>query len=293
MKLTEIWIYPIKSCQGINLSSAEVTPKGLRDIQQPTSYDRPSCAIFSDRNFMLVDLQGNFLTQRQYPQLATIKVTIQDNSLILESENLTITPYQHHPQDYNSEIKVKIWRDNTIAIDQGDQAANWFQSALQIEQPCRLVKQSNKYLRAIDPQYSTAKNQPVSFADGYPFLLTNTASLAELNQRLEAKYPQQNQQIMMNRFRPNLVIETNESFIEDRWQKISLGEVKFKLVKPCSRCLITTTDQKTGSRNSLQEPLATLSDFRQIPRQGIMFGQNLIALNQGKIELNDSVIIEQ
>ncbi len=311
MKLTEIWIYPIKSCQGISLSSAELTAKGLTDSQQPAFDDQiPSAtfsdlalpaafgdrakhATFSDRNFMLVDSQGNFLTQRQYPQLATIKVSINGNNLILKSEDSTINPYEFCPRDNNSEMKVKVWRDHTIAIDQGDEVAKWFQSALNLDQSCRLVKQSENHIRAIDPKYSTKANQPVSFADGFPFLLTNTASVEELNRRLEEKYPQQNQQITMNRFRPNLVIETNEAFIEDTWQEISLGKIKFRLVKPCSRCLITTTDQKTGDRNSFKEPLATLSSFRTIPQQGIMFGQNLIALNHGIINVGDLVEIEK
>lgn len=282
MKLTEIWIYPIKSCQGISLTSALVTNKGLKDAENPTFYDR---------NFMIVDQGGNFLTQREYPQMARIKVTINGENLILTKINSDLADFQLSPNNNKAQKKVKVWRDNTVAIDQGDEVANWLKSALELKKPCRLVKQSDEHIRAIDSRYSINKNQPVSFADGYPFLLTNTASLAQLNQYLEDKYPQQNQQVNMVRFRANLVLETNQPFAEDNWQEITVEKVKFKLVKPCTRCIITTTNQQTGERNKLKEPLATLSTFRQIPKQGVMFGQNLIALNEGIISLNSSVNI--
>ncbi len=280
MKLTEICIYPIKSCQGIKLTSAQVTAKGLKDSINPAFYDR---------NFMLVDEKGQFLTQRQYPLMARIKVLIKNETLIITKVDTSIQPFQLLVNNNKPKKKVTIWGDKILGIDQGDEVAKWFQDALNLTHTCRLIRQSDHHIRAIDSRYSFKKNQPVSLADGYPFLLTNTASLSELNNRLKIKYPQQNQQITMDRFRPNLVIESDKPFIEDSWQEIKINSVKFSLVKACSRCLITTTDQKTGIQNSLKEPLNTLSNFRQIPKQGIMFGQNLIAYNEGVINLNDSV----
>ena len=280
MKLTNLFIYPIKSCQGISLEKAYITPKGLTDYHQQEIYDR---------QFMLVDKKGKFLTQREYPQMATVKVEIKENKLYLSSLKNNISDFELIPNnDNNSNIKVKIWRDQTIAIDQGDEVAKWFQEALRIDIDCRLVKQSDQHIRPINPRYSTQKNQPVSFADGYPLLLTNTASLDDLKLRLDAKYPHKQIAVPMNRFRPNVVVETDQPFIEDTWKKVKIGKNEFAVVKPCSRCVITTTDQDTGVPNELKEPLLTLSSFRNTP-QGIMFGQNMIPLNQDILNIGDTL----
>lgn len=278
MQLINLFIYPIKSCQGISLTKAHITKQGLTDYHQAEIYDR---------QFMLVDQKGQFITQREYPQMATIKVEIKDNKLYLSSLKNNLSDFELIPNnDQNNSIQVKIWRDQTIAIDQGDAVAKWFQEALKIDINCHLVKQSDEYIRPINPRYSTQKNQPVSFADGYPLLLTNTASLDELQRRLNSKYPHQKITVSMNCFRPNIVVETKQPFIEDTWKKIKIGQAQFAVVKPCSRCIITTTDQSTGIRNQLKEPLLTLSSFRNTS-QGIMFGQNLIPLNQESLNIGD------
>ncbi|MEB3312394.1 MAG: MOSC N-terminal beta barrel domain-containing protein [Snowella sp.] len=275
MKVAGIFIYPIKSCRGIALEQTEVSPKGL----------------VCDREWMLVDQAGNFLTQRQYPQLATIQVEIQGQSLRLST--IHSNPFILEPQLGGDEKTVQVWRDRVVAIDQGDEVAKWFQQALNLpaEQKIRLVRQSPQHIRPIDKNYTNNQELPVSFSDGFPILLTATASLADLNQRLEAIYPNQSQTVPMNRFRPNLVIETEEPFIESSWQEIQINNLKFALVKPCSRCVVTTTDQFSGDRNLLQEPLKTLSTFRQIPQQGIMFGENVIPLTPGWIKMGDNMTV--
>jgi uncharacterized protein YcbX len=276
-----LYIYPIKSCQGIEVKSARVTEKSLCLVDSNFGCFQPKCT-FGDRSFMLVDENGNFLTQRQYPQLANIKVNIEESKLILSNENDDINPFELTIKEENQERKVIVWQDKTIAIDQGEEVAKWFKSALKLETNCYLVRQSERYIRPINNKYSLKKNQSVSFADGFPFLLTNTASLADLNHRLKGQYPNDNLQVSMERFRPNIVIKTDTPFIEDTWQEIEIDGIKFKLVKPCSRCIITTTDQKTGERNPKKEPLLTLGSFRQT-KEGIMFGQNMIALSEGII----------
>jgi uncharacterized protein YcbX len=281
MEVKQLYIYPIKSCQGISLDQGVVTPKGF----------------LGDRQFMLVDAQGNFLTQRQYPLLATIQVKISDDSLILNCTNSlrgkANNSFRFQPTLEGKQLKVKIWSDRTMGIDQGNDVANWFQNALQLplNAKCRLVRQSDQYPRAIDAKYRTKSDQKVSFADGYPFLLTNTASLSELNRRLQEKYPEQNQQVPMNRFRPNIVMETNEPFIEGTWETLKIGKVIFRIVKPCSRCIVTTTNQTNGERNRLNEPLATLSDFRQVKNQGILFGENMLPETLDTIKIGDLVEI--
>jgi uncharacterized protein YcbX len=264
MQVTDLYIYPIKSCRGIALDQATVRAKGL----------------LWDREYMLVDTRGNFLSQRQYPQLATVGVAIQDHSLILTQENKS---FILHPQDKGYRSAVLIWRDRTWGIDQGDTVASWFSEILR--QPCRLVRQAPEVIRPVDPRYAPNTSTPVSFADGYPLLLTGEGSLAQLNRRLAEKG---NSAVPMDRFRPNVVVDTTTPFIEDEWQKIEVGEVKFWVVKPCSRCLVPTTDQNTGERNPEQEPLKTLQSFRRSPL-GVLFGQNLIPESLGIIRRGDTV----
>lgn len=274
MTVTEIFIYPIKSCQGISLTQAEVTPKGFA----------------GDREFMLVDHRNKFITQRQYPQLATIKVEISGNHLIISQPNSNLPPFQLEPTLIGKKIPVEVWRDHTIAIDQGDEIAHWFHQALDLkaDKTCRLVRQSPEYDRKIEARFGVKPSDRVSFADGYPYLLTASASLTELNQRIQ-EFPEPIPPINMSRFRPNIVIATEEPFTESDWQLIQIGEVRFALVKPCSRCIITTVDQTTGTKDQFREPLKTLSTFRQFTNEGVLFGENMIPRSQGWIRIGDQI----
>ncbi len=274
MKITGIFIHPIKSCQRLALKQAEVTSKGF----------------VWDREFMLVDKNRKFMTQRQDPELATIQVKLTEERLILSVKSNIIDPFILTPDLTGNSLEVNIWRDQTIAIDQGNEVAQWFQTALQLpsDKTCRLVRQSPENPRWVNSDYAVQKSDQVSFADGYPFLLTNTASLMDLNQRIRANYSNNKLEIPMIRFRPNLVVETDQPFVEDHWKKLQIGEIQFTVVKPCDRCSITTTDQSTGERDQFTEPLKTLSTFRRQPG-GLMFGQNLIPQNTGVIRINDAV----
>ncbi len=273
MQVSGLFLYPIKSCRGIALEQVTVTPKGF-------AYDR---------EFMLVDGQGKFLTQRQYPRLATIQVSLHPTHLQLAARNynqftlpLTLT---------GIEKPVTVWRDRAIALDQGDQVAEWFQGVLGLDQSVRLVRQSPDHPRLVDPNFRPRPDNTVSFADGFPILVTNTASLADLNQRIQAN---QGQPVGMDRFRPNLVIDTDQPFAESDWKGLQIAQVTLDLVKPCSRCIVITTDQHTGDRlagSGLAEPLATLSQFRNIPSQGILFGENAVPQALGEITIGDRVTV--
>lgn len=269
MIVQNLFIYPIKSCGGIEVNQVSVEAKGF----------------YGDREFMLVDYQGKFITQRQAPKLAIVEARFQNNLLELRAENTKAISFE--PTFNGRDIEVEIWRDRTVGIDQGDEVAHWFQSALGLN-GCRLVRQSPKYIRTIDPFYAESEDKPVSFADGYPCLLVGTASLMQLNEKLIAAYGDESIAINMNRFRPNLVVETTEPFVEDNWKQLKIGGLRFANVKPCSRCIITTTDQVTGERNHLQEPLKTLVSFRHF-QGGVMFGENLIPLNTGEIRVGDII----
>ncbi|MBE9166742.1 MOSC N-terminal beta barrel domain-containing protein [Pleurocapsales cyanobacterium LEGE 06147] len=277
MIVSQLWIYPIKSCQGIKLQQAQVTPKGF----------------LWDREFMLVNAKGKFLTQRQYPHLAKVKVQIADERVSLSVQDDSVEPLTFTSTLIGKAIEVEIWHDFITAIDQGDEVAQWFHSLLALDshQKCRLVRQSPQHLRLIKHQFSFKNEEIVSFADSFPFLLTATASLSELNRRIGEIYQKEAQTVPMNQFRPNIVVETEQPFIEGNWRAIEIGTVQFTVVKPCSRCIIITTDQQTGERNQLREPLRTLETFRQFGDRGVMFGENMTPRNTGIVRVGEPLKI--
>jgi uncharacterized protein len=276
MIVSELCVYPLKSGQGIKLQQAQIAPQGF----------------LWDREFMLVSGNGKFITQRQFPQLAKVQIEIpqQDvGNITLKLADDSIPPITFSLILNGALIEVEIWRDRLFAIDQGDEVAQWFHQLLNLpgDKICRLVKQSPDYLRLLSKKYPQDDDRPLSFADNSPVMLTATASLAELNQRIIEIHQQQSQAIPMSRFRPNVVIETITPFMEDHWKLIQIGEIQFKMAKPCSRCIITTIDQTQGEKNRLKEPLNTLETFRQLSEQGVMFGVNMIPQNEGIIRVGD------
>ena len=277
MIVSELCIYPIKSCQGIKLQTAAVTAKGLR----------------WDREMMIVSHKGKFLTQRQFPQLAKVKVALSDEHISLSTVDDSLEPIDFTPTLEGVTKEVEIWRDNTTAVDQGDLVANWFQRLLELDESkeCRLVRQSPQYQRAVSRKLDANAPNIVSFADGYPCLLTTTASLQELNRRIRETYQEAAPVVSMDSFRSNIVVETSEAFAEDHWKTLQIGALKFGVVKPCSRCIVTTIDQKKGDRNKLKEPLRTLGTFRQLGEQGVMFGENMIPYREGTISVGDRLEI--
>ncbi|MFN3330466.1 MAG: MOSC domain-containing protein, partial [Pyrinomonadaceae bacterium] len=197
MFLSQINIYPIKSLRGISLEESEFDCRGLK----------------FDRRWMLVDERNGFLTQRRYPKMATIGVIIEHDSLIAFTKDETLRiPFEPESKKV---ISVKVWESEVSAQVYGDTINDWFSSILRVK--CKLVKMLDESVRKVNPKYAVSPHDEVSFADGYPFLLTNEASLADLNSRLEEPIP-------MNRFRPNLVVSGFEPFAEDSWKKIKIGE---------------------------------------------------------------------
>lgn len=273
MIVSQLCVYPLKSCQGINLLEAEVRTKGF----------------LWDREMMLVSGSGKFITQRQFPQLAKVKVEISDRIIALSLKDGSFPSLSFSLVPTGNIIEVEIWRDRILAIDRGDEIAAWFHRFLNLaeDKVCRLVQQSSEHIRPIPRKYPGEEDVPLGFADNYPIMLTNTASLEELNQRIVEIHLSQKQAVSMNCFRPNIVINSSEPFIEDRWSLIQIGEIRFQVVKPCSRCIITTIDPEQGRKNQAKEPLNTLGTFRQLSEQGVMFGVNMIPQNEGKIELGD------
>ncbi|MGB3491565.1 MAG: MOSC N-terminal beta barrel domain-containing protein [Elainellaceae cyanobacterium] len=266
--LSGIYIYPIKSAAGIAVDFAAMTPRGLQ----------------YDRRWMIASPDGKFMTQRQFPQMALIQIRIDHNALVLSAPKLNAAmsdlslPLHPDPPQQESDLQtVEVWGDRCLAWSMGEDAAFWLSNVLNV--PCQLVYMPDESDRPADHGAVGTEHQ-VSFADAYPYLLISEASLADLNQRLDAP-------IAMNRFRPNLVVSGCEAFAEDTWNAIRIGEQSFQVAKACSRCTVTTVDQATGER--FAEPLKTLATYRYWDGK-IWFGQNLIHQDLGTLSIGDSMI---
>lgn len=275
MQLQAIHCYPIKSCGGVSLARGVVDLRGVRP----------------DRRLMVVSATGNFLTQRTHPILSTVQVTLVDGEgdrpmITLATAAMTLPPITFQVAMQGPTMAVQVWRDRTQGVIQAQSVNRWFQTLLSSPDPVFLVAQPPQALRAIAPDYAPTPQQPVSFADGFPLLLTTTASLQALNQHLHhsAAAPP----VPMANFRPNLVITSDTPWIEETWREVTIGPVGFTVAKPCSRCVVITTDQTSGDRHPHQEPLRTLKTWRP-QSQGVIFGMNLIPRHGGVITVGDTV----
>jgi uncharacterized protein YcbX len=263
LTLTHIYIYPIKSLGGISLQFTKVEERGLQH----------------DRRWMLVDKNGMFLTQREYPQMALLQVNMKNDKLevthkVKQISNLRL-PISN---EKSNSIVVNVWNDVVIAKRLNKEVDLWFSEALNLD--CQLVCMNDDSDRITDKKYTPEPKQ-VSFADAYPFLIIGQESLNELNRRLKEPLP-------MNRFRPNFVFSGGEPFVEDTWKDFMIGDLKFRAVKPCSRCVVTTVNQDTAEKAS--EPLETLAKFRKAGNK-VNFGQNLVGYNSGLISIGSEIIL--
>jgi uncharacterized protein YcbX len=174
---------------------------------------------------------------------------------------------------------VTVWDDTCNATWLGEKASSWFSDFLDCA--CSLVHMDANTIRPANPALAPPESR-VSFADGFPFLLISEESLADLNRRLAEPLP-------MNRFRPNLVVAGGEPYAEDHWTRLQIGGIELRVVKPCGRCLVTTTNQTTGERG--KEPLRTLATYRKVG-QDVMFGQNVVHQGPGHLRIGDTVFLQ-
>jgi uncharacterized protein len=257
--LSGLYVYPIKSCAGIPLESADLCATGLRH----------------DRRWMLVDERGEFMSQRAHPRMALISTRLSDEHLTAAAPGM---PDLQIPLRQESEnfIDVNVWGDANRGALEGEEADRWFGEFLRF--PCRLVRKPDDDPRLVDSHYARSGDQ-VGFADGFAFLLISEASLEDLNGRLEDPLP-------MNRFRPNFVVRGCNPYAEDEWGRLRIGGVSFRVAEACPRCAITTTDQETGARG--KEPLRTLATYRRFDGQ-VFFGRNLIHDSLGTVRVGDPI----
>lgn len=260
--LAHINVFPIKSCAPLTLDQAFVESRGLR----------------GDRRWLVVDAEGKFVTARKHPRMVLIRVVFEGDGLLLEAPGKA--RLRLAPPTQPASLNITIWNDEVVA-DVADSTANdWISEYLGF--PSRFVFMDENCIRPVDSDYSHAGDQ-VSFADGFPLLLISQAALDNLNSRLHSPLP-------MLRFRPSLVVANTSPHAEDSWRSIRIGDIRFDVVKPCVRCVLTTVDPETGRFDESGEPLRTLISYRRTDK-GVTFGQNLIPRGTGTIKVGDEIVI--
>ena len=263
--ISQLNVYPIKSCAGIALDEARLFAHGLE----------------YDRHWMLVDTNGRFVTQRTMPRMALIETELAGGELVVRAPGQT--PF-HTPLDASAlseaeRIEVTVWRSTLTALDTGAEAAQWFSAFLGA--PLRLVRFDPSAQRIANRERTGDTIAPLRFADGYPLLVIGQASLDDLNARLAKKGVDA---IPMNRFRPNLVLSGIDAYEEDYIDTLRIateaGEIGLRIVKPCTRCPIPTIDQLSGAPDPRwpHEPTDTMSAYRADARMDgqLTFGQNAV-----------------
>jgi uncharacterized protein len=276
VEITGLFIYPVKSCRGIALQEAEIGPRGL----------------LQDREFLLVDEHDIFMTQRKTPDLARISVALENGSISFSTEHARELRLRFSDIEETGNAQprrtVRIFNDTLVADDVGETAAEWFSDVLQ--RSCRVVRIGAASRREVplsqiaEPHRGSMPPQ-IPFTDAYPTLLASEESLADLNARLPHAIP-------MNRFRPNIVVRGAAPFAEHTWTSLRRGDVVLGSAAACLRCVVTTTDQRTGLRDGA-EPLQTLATYRRSPDgRGVMFGQYVVHPTRGTLRVGDTLFAE-
>ena len=256
-----LYVYPVKSLAGIEMDSARM---GIRGLEH-------------DRMWMVTDSDFRFVTQRQFPKMATVSVGIEQDELILDHPD--VPPLGVLIDQGGNNCVARVWDDDCTAIDVGSEASQWLTEVLGTwkGQPLHLVKFSRDFQRHVDPDCLQGVESHTGFADGFPFLVTNQASLSFLNKQLCERGQES---VPMNRFRPNIVIQGLPALGENEIDTLSGEFFQLGLRKPCSRCKTITVEQETGVIPNQFEPLQTLvksNPFKQL--NGAYFGQNAILLH--------------
>jgi uncharacterized protein YcbX len=266
MRVSDLFIYPLKSGRGIAMSTAEIDAFGFP----------------GDRRAMITDPDGHFITQRELPELARIDARTDASSLrlsMVDKEFLVPLP------SADRRIDVSIWKSIVSAALADDDSNRTLSQWL--GRDVRIVFFDEGARRTASAEWA-GDGTPVAFADGYQILVTTTGSLKALNADLQAHGEGS---VGMERFRPNIVIDTEEAWPEDRWAAIEIGGIRFDLVKPCARCIMTTQDQQTGSRD-VPNPMPAMgrirmSADRRVP--GPLFGWNVTPRANGRVAIGDTV----
>ena len=263
MVIQELYIYPVKSLRGIRIDQANLVKTGFS----------------FDRRWMVIEPNGEFVTQRSCPQMSLVETSMENNQLVLSTFGMGDI-HVPCPSENDKKVSVKIWGDKVNAIIHDDDINSWLSDALGKE--CKLAYFPDTETRICDPHVAQHGDSTL-FADGFPLLLTNRASLDDLNDRLD-------QPVGMERFRPNIVIEGQVPFQEDDWKQIEINGIHLRFAQCCPRCSVPTVNPETGIMDG-PEPIRTLSEYRTGSDGEIYFGINMIPESTGIISIGDEMTI--
>jgi uncharacterized protein YcbX len=258
VNLSQLYIFPIKGCRGIALTEAMLAATGLE------------VDGIGDREWVIVDADGEFLSQREYPKLALVETRMTPSSLRVKAPGMLQLEVPFASE--GDVVKARVWNDTVAAVTQGEIADAWLSNYLGI--PARLLRFDPEHRRLASPRWTGMDEAPYKFADAFPLLVTNEASLADLNRRLQKNG---HTAVDMQRFRPNVVLSGLEAYEEDYVDRITIGEVTLRVVKPCARCSVPGVDPATGEHSTIvPDLLATYRGRTTGEPQGVMFGVNAI-----------------
>ncbi len=263
LKVSQLYIYPVKSLGGIAKQRADITDTGFK----------------YDRKWMLVDENNLFISQRSCPEMVLLQTAETENGITVfhkqNPQEAIIIPFDN---ENDEKIKVVIFEDTCDAIEVGKEQNEWFSDVLQTN--CKLVCMPDDTKRLVDKKYA-ANEEVTSFTDGYPILMIGQSSLDSLNEKLTEALP-------MDRFRPNIVFTGGHAHIEDEMASFEINKINFLGVKLCSRCVITTINQQTARKG--KEPLKTFATYRMKDNK-VYFGQNVLHQQNGDISIGDEIKI--
>jgi uncharacterized protein YcbX len=260
LTISELIIYPVKSARGCSLKSMQLNPMG------------PEC----DRRWMVIDKNNAFVTQRKVRKMCLINVDQQANGIRLSVEGMSACTVE---QPISADLLTSsVWGAEVKGFDCGDEVAAWLTEFL--SKDCRLIYMPDDYKRVVDTDFAHQQEQ-VGFADGFPLLIATQASLDDFSDKLGYK-------VGMERFRPNIVISGNNSYAEDEWQTIAIGDIELSLVKPCARCIMPSVNPATAAKET-----AVNQTLQMHRRRGsdTFFGQNALYNRLGTIHFGDHVRI--
>ena len=264
--ITSLHIYPVKSLKGIALKKAELTSKGL----------------LHDRHWMVIQENGRFATQRDFPRMSLIHTALDEEGLHLSMQDMDPIRISYELQA-GRVMDTSVWGARCRVIDQGVEVSQWLTRALALETPVHLVRMEPDYVRPQMKADFLGTDTTTDFADAAPFLITNEASLVQLNFVLMSK---QLESVLMDRFRPNIVVRGIEPFAEHKLSGMNSDRYSLDVCYPCERCIVTTINQQTAHKDPRMQPFRTLQKINPMPggKKAPAFGENAI-LTGGKGEI--------
>lgn len=260
MHIHALYYYPVKALAAIPLQTAPLGGRGFKD----------------DRRWMFIDEAGHFISQRSHPHLSHWRAEVVNDALHFKQQKSEQLYVVKQARQGAGRVAVTVWDDTFSALLLDDAVLGELFAAMSLPASTRLAYMDEDSVRPIDPRYARlGEEERVSFADGYPYLITNTASLSDFSQRI-------GRQIAMLRFRPNIVIEGALPWAEDGWKRLVIGGQSFRLPKPCARCQVVTINPENGEKDL--DVLASLASFRKEGHK-VLFGMNAIWEGSGSARL--------